>query len=62
MTQKHQFSPELRKRTRDNLGLIISVLAALFAGWTGVETHRAVNAQVAAVLLESNLGSGTLRR
>lgn len=33
--------PALRKQTRDNLGLIVSVLAALAAGWSVYEAHAA---------------------
>lgn len=48
--------PALRKQTRDNLGLIVSVVglfvsvvAALFAGWAGYETKRTVHVQIAAM-------------
>jgi hypothetical protein len=33
--------PDLREQTLENLGLIVSVLAALFAGWSGYEAHQA---------------------
>jgi hypothetical protein len=33
--------PTIKKGTRDNLGLIVAVLAALFAGWSGYEAHVA---------------------
>jgi hypothetical protein len=46
MTQRHLALLALRKQTRDNLGLIVSVIAALFAGWAGYETHRTVNVQI----------------
>jgi hypothetical protein len=61
MSWRHALLPTLRKQTRDNLGLIISVLAALFAGWAGYEQHRAVAAQIAATKLSDEAARKTIQ-
>jgi hypothetical protein len=33
--------PSIRRGTRDNIGLIVALFAALFTGWSGWEAHKA---------------------